>query len=94
MKKKFTPPEVCPVCGEDVPRNARACPECGADELSGWKDDAYTYDGLGLPDEDFDYDEFVAREFKGPPKPNLRGIWIATAVLLLLVSLLALLRSQ
>ncbi len=38
------PPEVCPVCGEDVPRNARACPACGADERSGWHPDADAHD--------------------------------------------------
>ena len=43
-------PEECPVCGEDVPRGALACPECGADERSGWREDAVA-DGLDLPDE-------------------------------------------
>lgn len=90
MKKKFTPPLVCPVCGEDVPRKSLACPECGADERSGWKEDAYTYDGLDLPDEEFDYDDFASREFKGPSKPGLRGVWIFTAILLILASLFAL----
>ncbi len=36
----FHPPSVCPVCGEDVPPRARACPECGADEQTGWKPSA------------------------------------------------------
>ncbi len=44
------PPEVCPVCQEEVPRHAKACPECGADERSGWNEDALLYDGLDLPD--------------------------------------------
>ena len=56
-------PEECPVCGEDVPRGALACPECGADERSGWREDAGATDGLDLPDEEFDYGEFVQREF-------------------------------
>src|SRR3954463_1087673 len=43
-------PEVCPVCGEEVPRNALACPECGADHNSGWREDADTYDGIDLPE--------------------------------------------
>jgi hypothetical protein len=45
------PPTVCPVCGEDVSPNAKACRGCGADERSGWNEDALMYDGLDLPDE-------------------------------------------
>src|SRR5438128_2744044 len=48
MKRK--PPPVCPVCGEDVPPNAQACPECGACHETGWREDADVYDGLDLPD--------------------------------------------
>jgi uncharacterized membrane protein YvbJ len=55
-------PETCPNCGADVPRGAKACPECGADEKTGWSEEAYA-SGLNLPDESFDYDEFVEREF-------------------------------
>ena len=58
------PPEVCPNCGAEVPRNAKACPECGSDENTGWSETAYA-SNLGLPDEEFDYDEFVKEEF-GP----------------------------
>ncbi len=54
MPLPASPPEVCPVCGEDVPRDAVACPGCGADERSGWNEDATRYDGLDLPDEAFD----------------------------------------
>ncbi len=49
------------MCGEWVPRGALACDGCGACGKSGWKEDPA--DGLDLPDEDFDYDDFVAREF-------------------------------
>ena len=48
------PPATCPVCGEEVSPNAKACRECGADENSGWKEDAHLYDGLDLPDEAWD----------------------------------------
>ncbi len=75
-------PEVCPGCGEDVPPHALACPECGADHNSGWKLDAA--DGLDLPDEEFDYDEFVKREFgNGASKSRLHPVWWITAALLL-----------
>ena len=40
-----------------MPPKARACPECGADERTGWNDEATRYDGLDLPSEAFDSDE-------------------------------------
>ena len=43
------------------------------------------YDGLGLPDDEFDYEEFVRREFGGKPHRQI-GIkwywWVTGAVLL------------
>lgn len=34
----------CPVCGTEVSRKARACPECGSDEETGWSEAAqYTH---------------------------------------------------
>jgi len=79
-------PEVCPVCGEDVPRASLACPECGADHHSGWREDAETYDAAALPDEDFNYDQFVRREFGAGPKPTaIKPVWWVTAILVLVV---------
>ena len=75
------PPETCPNCGAEVPPKARACPECGADEQTGWSETART-DGLGLPDENFDYDDYVKREF-GDKSAVPRGIhwfWWVVAV--------------
>ena len=69
-------PEVCPVCGEDLLRNAPACPQCGADHDSGWREDADTYDGVDLPQHDFNYDDFVKQEFGSQAKPaGLKTIW-------------------
>ena len=79
------PPETCPNCGAEVPRGAKVCPECGSDEQTGWSEEARAAD-LGLPDENFSYDEFVKQEF-GPPNPVPRGIhwfWWVVAVGLLL----------
>jgi hypothetical protein len=78
------PPETCPNCGAEVPANARACPECGADEKTGWSERAHC-DGLGLPDDNFDYQDFVKREFSGEiilPRGR-RWFWWFIAVLVL-----------
>ena len=78
-------PEICPVCGEAVPACALACPECGADHQSGWREDAESSDGLDLPDADFNYEEFVAKEFGGASKPaGLRPIWWIAGIVLLI----------
>jgi RNA polymerase subunit RPABC4/transcription elongation factor Spt4 len=82
------PPETCPNCGADVPRNAKACPGCGADEKTGWSDSAIA-DNLGIPDENFNYDEFVKEEFgTGQVKPRgIRWVWWVTALLLVVLFL-------
>ena len=58
---------VCPHCGAEVKRDARACPECGSDAGTGWSEDADKWaadipTGYGHEDE-FDYADFVRREF-------------------------------
>ena len=83
---KLEAPDRCPVCGEDVPRGALACPECGADHNSGWREDADIYDAVDLPDEEFDYDEFVREEFGSAPKPvRIKTVWWISAILLIVV---------
>ena len=83
------PPEICPHCGAEVPTKAQACPNCGSDEQTGWSEKA-RYDGLDLPEENLDYDDFVKREFKGE-KPVPRGIhWFWWLVALLLIGLVLL----
>ena len=77
------PPETCPNCGAEVPPKARACAECGADDQTGWSEAARS-DGLDLPDDDFDYDDFVKREF-ADPSPVPRGIhWVWWVIALVL----------
>ena len=81
-------PEVCPNCGALVPPRAKACPGCGSDETTGWSD-AAKLNNLGLPDEDFDYDKYVAEEF-GDRRAKPRGIhwlWWVTALVLVAVLL-------
>jgi hypothetical protein len=80
------PPEVCPNCGADVPPTAKACPECGADEQTGWSDTPHV-GNPNIPDDEFDYDEFVKEEFgQGSGRIKPRGIhwlWWATALVLI-----------
>lgn len=82
-------PKVCSVCGEEVPHGAQACPQCGADQRSGWKEDADTYDGVGLPEDDFNYDDFVEQEFGSKAKPaGLKKIWWIVGIILIIILLL------
>lgn len=76
-----TPPE-CAVCGAALPPRAKACPECGADERTGWRE-ASIYDGLDLPDEAWrDGDEPGATS--QPARVNgLPWYWWLVGVLLL-----------
>lgn len=68
-------PGTCPNCGADVPRGARACLDCGADERTGWSEDA-AVDRLELPGGgEFDHDEFVRREFGERGGEGGRGRW-------------------
>lgn len=82
-------PETCPNCGAAVPPRAKCCPGCGSDEATGWSDRAHS-SRLDLPDEEFDYDEFVKDEF-GPQRekpPGVRWLWLIV-VLVLIGGLLA-----
>lgn len=54
-------PSECAQCGAAIPPRARACPECGADERTGWRESSI-YDGLDLPDETTSDDEAASRE--------------------------------
>jgi len=74
---------VCPVCGEDVPPIALACPECGADRRSGWQENTEAYDGVDLPNDDFNYEEFVGQEFGSSQRSAIKTVWWITAILLI-----------
>ena len=87
MRSKH-PPEICPNCRAEVPRQAQACPTCGADEDTGWSE-SVTSSGADLPDASFDYDDFVRREF-GAQRNLPRGIgwfwWMVAVVLVVLMA--------
>jgi len=84
------PPEICPHCGAEVPRAAKACPECGSDDQTGWSETAADAE-LGLPDDSFDYQRFVREEF-GERNGVVRGMswrgWLVALVILLIVAIL------
>lgn len=74
----------CPQCGGEVRVGSRGCQKCSGKP---WEQEEYL-DGLDLPDaEEFDYDDFVKREFgSGPSRLKPAGLawkWWITAVLLL-----------
>jgi hypothetical protein len=97
---------LCPGCDREVRVGSRGCPYCNPPAKrqrrkqrpkatakrarKSWEEDS-TYDALDLPDEDFDYDDFVAREFGHKPhrKVGIRWYWWVTAIVLLVLIVLA-----
>jgi len=80
---------ICPFCGTEVAvgTNCSGCPKKSKKpqpKKKSWEQDS-AHDGLGLPDDDFDYKGFVAREFgKAPHKmTGVKWYWWALAVVLL-----------
>ena len=77
---------ICPSCGDEVRIGPRGCPRCSSPPAKSEPDDPYLYDGLDLPDDDdFDYDEFVAREFGTGPKKKTAKEWFWWVVALILL---------
>ena len=68
-------PEHCAVCGAAVPPKALACPACGADERTGWREPG-VYDGLDLPD---------AEPAPGPSRAGAALFWKITGCSLLFI---------
>jgi predicted amidophosphoribosyltransferase len=85
MSRDPEPPTECAQCGADIPPHARACPGCGADERTGWREPS-VYDGLNLPDDETDDDARSAPR-SSRPRDRLAWYWVLTivAVLLLLI---------
>ena len=80
------PPAECANCGARIPRHAKACPECGADERTGWREKS-VYDEIDLPDEAYADEPQAAR----PPDRRVNGIawywWCVGVAALLLFGL-------
>lgn len=87
---KPAPPEECANCGATIPRGAKACPECGADERTGWRESSL-YDGLDLPEEAFEDESERPDSRRDSPAPRINGIawywWLAGVVTLILLIL-------
>lgn len=91
MTRPAPPPDECANCGAAIPRGARACPECGADERTGWRETSL-YDGLDLPETAWNDDDSDARPARRPrDRGGLAWYWIAAAILVLASFLLAVL---
>jgi predicted nucleic acid-binding Zn ribbon protein len=82
---KRTAPEICANCGAEIPPNARACPECGADERTGWAEQDL-YDGLDLPE---DEDEQAKTNLSRQRRETSRWFWWFIAIVLALLFALA-----
>ena len=79
----------CPNCGEEVPAGAPCCPECGADENTGWSPDTM-YDDLDLPDADEQDDDVNADSpsESAPALGSLPGVIVAVIAALLIAAFL------
>ncbi len=83
MSKNPQAPKTCANCDADIPRSARACPGCGADERTGWREtDATRYDGLDLPAAAFADEPELGVAPRRPLRPGLRWYWLVVAALL------------
>jgi hypothetical protein len=70
----------CNNCGAEVSYTAKVCPECGADDETAWKDGINSH---LVAEDDFDYDEVVAREVHGRPGKSRTPVWIIILAIVL-----------
>ena len=80
------------MCGADVPPRAKACPDCGADERTGWNEEATCYDGLDLPETAYHDEDPNDRATRRARINGIPVLWWVLAVLLLGLMLLGALR--
>lgn len=85
------PPDECANCGAAIPRKANACPACGADERTGWREnDATRHDGLDLPDSAYADESDSASPPRRTPRAGLRWYWLVVAFALVAALVLGL----
>ncbi len=90
MKEVLT--YICPFCDREV-RVGASCEGCAKKtkpvvaKAKRFSKHDEIYDGLDLPDDDFDYDEFVAKEFGNIPhkKIGVKWYWWVLGVFLLVL---------
>lgn len=77
--------------------DARMCRECGATDECGWNDpesaDSFDPFDSGIASDDFDYDEFVAREFPAESTAKVSP-WLGIVILAILASFVLTLFSR
>jgi predicted nucleic acid-binding Zn ribbon protein len=78
-------PETCANCGASIPPNARACPECGADERTGWAEQSI-YDDLDLPQDEETHEQ---AERSRQHRQSRQWLWWLVGVFLILAFVLA-----
>jgi hypothetical protein len=85
MPDRESPPETCANCGATLPPRARSCPECGADERTGWRENSI-YDGLDLPAEAWQGEAESGKESHRRPAAHVGGVpwywWVVGVVLI------------
>jgi ribosomal protein L32 len=87
------PPDECAHCGTSLRRHARACPECGADERTGWRESADTvYDGLDLPDSAYADDNASEQSRRPTLRAGIAWYWYVVAALLVASLVLGIVR--
>jgi hypothetical protein len=86
---------ICPSCGAEVRVGSRGCPKCASqratkkwgatEERKPWEQDEI-YDGLDVPDKEFDYEKFIQEEFdRGSSHKNAaEWLWWLVALILLI----------
>ncbi len=87
----------CPNCGYEVKVGSPACPECGSDEKTGWSEEADDYSN-DLPtgydsENNFNYNEFVEKEFGVKPensKIDIKNISFKILVFIVIIIFLTL----
>lgn len=85
MPEPLPAPDECANCGARIPRGAKSCPECGADERTGWRESS-VYDGLDLPASAFDEDDEAAEARRRGHESRRSRIFGAIGIVLLILA--------